>query len=254
MHDMTKISKPEQALVTPDGFYTQGCKEPSMSEQSSDFFSIHKGHPIKNLVGATFGEWTVLEYAGSRKWLCKCSCGEIKEVLSGNLKRGDSTSCGHYDPEKTLFDNLIRTKNGCWEWTKSRTRKGYGRIGKTSTHRLAYELFCSTIPPGMWVLHKCDNPPCFRPDHLFLGTSDDNIADMIAKGRNCKGDKHRACQVLLHGSANPLAKLTEQQAIEIRELVAQGAGKSELARRFNVSPTLITNIVLKRVWKHTLPK
>jgi len=76
----------------------------------------------------------------------------------------------------------------CWEWTGARFHHGYGLFYesasvRTRAHRFAYETLAGPIPPGVLVLHRCDNPPCVRPEHLFLGTQADNVADMIAKGR-----------------------------------------------------------------------
>lgn len=77
----------------------------------------------------------------------------------------------------------------CWLWTAGRDSSGYGslRTGhtKVSAHRLSWQLHHGQIPPGQNVLHRCDNPRCVRPDHLFLGTQADNVADMVAKGRGC---------------------------------------------------------------------
>lgn len=79
-------------------------------------------------------------------------------------------------------------ETGCMEWTGSRFRTGYGRFrlkGRTqSAHRVAYELSVGPIPDGMLICHRCDNPPCVNPDHLFVGTKSDNAADMIRKGRH----------------------------------------------------------------------
>ena len=74
-------------------------------------------------------------------------------------------------------------KNGCWEWTGHRQPEGYGQVGRSyKAHRLAWELFRGPIPPKMEVCHRCDNPPCVNPEHLWLGTHSQNIQDMVAKG------------------------------------------------------------------------
>jgi len=85
---------------------------------------------------------------------------------------------------ENIFANT--TKQGeCVIWMGARTRWGYGQCGTAcrGVHRRSFELFNGPIPPGMFVLHRCDNPPCINPEHLFLGTYADNTRDMIAKGR-----------------------------------------------------------------------
>jgi hypothetical protein len=89
----------------------------------------------------------------------------------------------------------VRQPSDCWEWTGCRTALGYGRfgIGKrvVKAHRRAWELVNGAIPDGLWVLHKCDNPPCVNPSHLWLGTDAENQHDMSAKGRNHNTRKSR---------------------------------------------------------------
>ena len=89
-----------------------------------------------------------------------------------------------------LWSRVDKTGD-CWVWTGATTTAGYGEIrfgGKVvRVHRLVYELTVGPIPEGMGVLHRCDNPPCCRPDHLFLGTQRDNARDMVAKGRKRGG-------------------------------------------------------------------
>lgn len=96
---------------------------------------------------------------------------------------------------KNPLDRTVRTPTGCLEWTGKR-HKGYGvtTFGRNSTvftHRKVWMLTFGAIPAGLCVLHRCDNPPCCNPDHLFLGTALDNARDRTAKGRG-GGEKFRA--------------------------------------------------------------
>lgn len=136
--------------------------------------------------------------------------------------------------------------NGCWEWT-GKSRTGYGSfnlIGLTGTrrhtfaHRYTYEKTFGTIPAGMFVCHKCDNPPCCNPDHLFLGTLQDNKRDEVEKKRHA------------HGVKNGNAKLTEADVLKIRELHREGWSLPELARKFSVRNTTIHWVVSRGTWKH----
>lgn len=95
-----------------------------------------------------------------------------------------------------LAAHLVRKPNGCLEWTGCRDRDGYGRIGFNRkvalTHRVAWELTNGPIPPGMKVLHHCDNPPCCDAEKcLFLGTDADNAADKVSKGRQRSGGREK---------------------------------------------------------------
>ena len=104
--------------------------------------------------------------------------------------------------EERLWGRLNVTSSGCWEWTGAPNGVfGYGRIRfngrRVLTHRLAWELSYGSVPGGLFVLHHCDNPPCCKPEHLFLGDNFDNMADKVAKGR------HHA-QKVTHCPANHL--------------------------------------------------
>lgn len=147
--------------------------------------------------------------------------------------------------EQDFWSRLKKAENGCLEFCGCRSSDGYGRLifqgRKISAHRLAYELAVGQIPEGMAVCHKCDNPACANPDHLFLGTQLENIADRVRKGRD--GD-HR-------GTANGRSKLKECDAIRIRQLHASGEfTKAEIAKQYGVSDVLVGLVVRNRIWTH----
>lgn len=106
------------------------------------------------------------------------------------------------------------------------------------SHRLAYELSYGPIPDGLWVLHRCDNPPCCNPDHLFLGSHITNMADMRTKERS------------LIGSKNHRAKLTEVDALLIRRRLASGEFQISIAKSFGVSQATVSGIKAGTRWKH----
>lgn len=134
-------------------------------------------------------------------------------------------------------------KGDCWIWTGSVSNR-YGHChweGKQpSAHCVSYALACGGPPPkGYWVLHRCDNPLCVRPDHLFLGTAQDNSSDMIAKGRS------------LHGARNGRAVLTDNNVVEARKRRdAEGWSWRRLANHFGVCPSTIRSAVLGETFKH----
>lgn len=134
----------------------------------------------------------------------------------------------------------------CWEWTGARSHGGYGKVGyggrSFGAHRCSWELSWGPIPDGLWVLHKCDNPPCVNPAHLFLGDAAANTQDMLAKGRG--GGKGAP------GESNRRAALTEQQVLEIRLSFASGEGTVELSKRFPVTSRYINRIIRGDSWPH----
>jgi hypothetical protein len=138
--------------------------------------------------------------------------------------------------ERFLFSN----SKDCWEWRGARTQNyGVMQADKNSrlAHRVSYTLFVGPIPKGMSVCHKCDNPPCVNPLHLFAGTHADNMADMREKGR-ARG---------LVGVEHHSAKLNDESAMAIYE---SAGTQHEIARRFNVSRETVSGIKTKRYWRH----
>lgn len=110
------------------------------------------------------------------------------------------------------FWSKVRKTKKCWIWTGAKILSGYGRFGIKNkayySHRISWSLVNGTIPKGFQILHKCDNPSCVNPNHLFIGTQKDNMLDMMKKGRKAK--------IKLTGEINPKAVLTEKQVKEIR--------------------------------------
>lgn len=147
----------------------------------------------------------------------------------------------HGDDETRFFSRVEKTDT-CWLWTAFKDWKGYGLFSCAKkiikAHRYSYKLHKGEIPEGLWVLHKCDNPPCVNPEHLFAGTVQDNVADMVAKGRNSKGETHGT------------AKLLTSDVLEIRRLYATGEHtQKELGQMFGVSAKAVGGITTRRTWK-----
>lgn len=132
----------------------------------------------------------------------------------------------------------------CWIWTAYRNPSGYGWgrwDGKARlSHRVSYQLATGIDPGDLVVCHRCDNPPCVNPAHLFLGTMADNSADMVAKGRSSH----------LLGSACGKAKLTDSQVDDILDLRRSGWSLAEIAQRFEIHPSHASRICSGARWPH----
>lgn len=130
----------------------------------------------------------------------------------------------------------------CWLWNAYRIKKGYGRIGAGPAaagvllaHRVAYELTKGPIPNGFDVLHRCDNPPCVNPAHLFLGTNYDNMLDRDMKGRVAKGEY------------NGHAKLNRDQ---VRYIRAMPGAHSSIAKEIGIARQTVGKIKSRKRWGH----
>lgn len=141
----------------------------------------------------------------------------------------------------------------CWEWQRYRDPNGYGQIGVGDvvelTHRYTSTLVDGPIPEGIIVCHKCDNPPCCRPSHLFRGTHGDNAADKISKGRGPDMKEVSLYRRNPVGERNGRAKLTETQTRQILSDSVNGDFQS-LAHQFDVSWATIYSIARRKTWKH----
>jgi len=149
--------------------------------------------------------------------------------------------------EERFWKRVIKSADPdkCWDWSAFKTKKGYPMIARNGTgagmvfaHRLSWVMANGEIERGMCVLHKCDNPSCTNPNHLFLGTRADNNRDKIAKQR------HR------FGERSERAKLTAESVREIVSRANAGEMRTSIANAFGITRGYVANLVSGRVWKH----
>jgi hypothetical protein len=142
-------------------------------------------------------------------------------------------------PERFNAKWCAEPVSGCWRWSGGIQTRGYGMIcidGKMElAHRVAWRLFRGELPIGLCVLHKCDVRSCVNPEHLFLGTVQDNQSDAVQKGR------------IRNGEAHYNAKLTQSQVLEIR---ASTESSPKIAQRFGISPRAVRHLRKRETWKH----
>lgn len=159
-------------------------------------------------------------------------------------RTGGDPYCG---PACRLWSRVTRCADvDCWPWVGGRAHPfGYGLIGldgrPTTAHRVAWLVTRGPIPRGLSVLHRCDNPPCCNPAHLFLGTQADNMHDRHAKGRFARG------------SAVHSAKLTEDHVRAIRATYSvgiRGRGVRALATRYGVAKNAVRCVLARTTWAH----
>ncbi len=158
----------------------------------------------------------------------------------------------------------VNKSDGCWEWAASTNNKGYGQLmiqpgeifetkRPVLAHRFSWMIHFGEIPDGLSVCHKCDNPQCVNPNHLFLGTHADNMHDMIRKG---KGPQNQPNVMHTHpekrhwGERNGQAKLTAKQVRDIRVGFQLGYSMSELGNLYGVTRHAIGRIVRRQAWAH----
>lgn len=147
-------------------------------------------------------------------------------------------------PASDRFWKKVDRSCSCWTWLGPRNDHGYGRWRysgkKWNAHRVAWIFSIGLIPVGLHVLHRCDNPACVNPKHLWLGTHQDNVDDRERKGRN------RPPQ----GERNSKHVLTNSDVIAIRKMRKDGKGPSIIADLYKVSRTTIWQIVRRKTWDH----
>lgn len=144
--------------------------------------------------------------------------------------------------ERFWVKTIPEPNSGCWLWMAARNYQGYGQFKvaghQVQAHRVALRLSGVAVGDDDKVLHRCDTPPCVNPDHLWIGTCAANAADMVAKGRQAKGER------------NAKAKLTQDEVNEIRTRYSEGAiTQAALSREYEVSDVMISYIVHGKNWR-----
>lgn len=154
---------------------------------------------------------------------------------------------------KAFWSKVCKNRFGCWEWQGCKLPSGYAQLTlpgmvrrRVLVHRLSYVLHYGEITErGLLVCHRCDNPSCVRPDHLFLGSPKENTQDAYAKGR----------LRFLQGEKQNNAKLTDEEVQELRRRYKPyhpTRGAKALAKEFGITPNHVVTIVRNRAWKHLL--
>lgn len=147
--------------------------------------------------------------------------------------------------------------DACWPWTAGYTGNGYGAIKADGTQVGAhvFALFLRSEETAECVCHRCDNPKCCNPAHLFHGTTLDNMEDRDRKGRHTvsSGDNHymrRDPSRVTRGDGSRYHKLTERDVVEVRRMHASGVSRALIAKQYNISPGNVWLVVTKKTWSH----
>lgn len=165
----------------------------------------------------------------------------VSEYLYDRLK-----NISEEEKLKEFWMNAIRTENKCLEWQGPFNGGGYGTtreiLGETAAHRIAYKASRGSITDGLYVCHKCDNPKCIDPDHLFLGTANDNFIDMVNKGRQ----KHVGRQLTGEQAAHIIRLYYGRKGLRMRHLAEKfGVGIQTISRVLNRKTFIEDPLVIK---------
>ncbi len=150
------------------------------------------------------------------------------------------------DPSTRFWNKVNIVEGKCWEWSASKFSNGYGQFfdgnNKIGAHRFSYKLANGDFDTKLLVCHSCDNRSCVNPQHLFLGTHEDNSKDMYLKNRQNNAKQK--------GSLNGRAVVTEQEVLSMRKLYKKGMFISDIAKAFTMSETQTSRIVKNQSWSY----
>lgn len=178
-------------------------------------------------------------------------CGiEFSVCITHRNQPHHSRACAQNHRQPTVAERFwakVQKTETCWLWTAWRNPMGYGTFRDPSmrrsvlAHRFSFELHTGQAPGDLMVCHRCDNPRCVNPEHLFIGTAKDNTADMLAKGRHRIGDRAR-------GEKHPMAKLSASDVADIRSRLQAGSRRSDLARMYSIGMSQMSRIARGVCW------
>lgn len=146
------------------------------------------------------------------------------------------------EPKAYFLSRSWRDANDCWNWIGNTDKNGYGVIERDGKKLFAHRVSLHSTGINVtdrFVCHKCDNPACVNPDHLFAGTPSDNVQDMISKGRKVEADRK--------GTKNPNSKLNENL---VREIASAEGSQQQIADRFGISQRTVSRIKRNETWLH----
>lgn len=195
-------------------------------------------------------------------------CGTVYSIKRSQFLRGNARFCSRVckeanqkrqtilSAEDRFWANVIKSDapNGCWLWIATAATGKHGTFyvggGKVQASHFAWESANGRpVPEGLWVLHHCDNPPCVRPDHLYVGTHLDNVRDAVERDRYAIGNAlHHDTRS--RGERHGTAKLREVDVLAIRAKRTAGASLSQLAAEFGISKSQVHRITHSESWQH----